>query len=348
MAKGPTTMAKDYYQILGVSRDASTKDIKKAYRRLARQNHPDVNRDDPAAEQRFKDIQVAYDVLSDDDKRQKYDQYGADFEQYQQFEGFGGFNPGGGGVRFETGDVDLGDLFGGLFGRRGRQPGGGAFFGGGFQQPQGQPGPDVEVALPVSLEEVEQGGTRDLSLTIEDICAACGGLGQRGNGQVCPTCHGRGRVPRQQSLKGLKLPRGVEHEAVIRVRGKGGKGAGGPDGDLLVKVQLREHPFFRRDGLDLECEVPVSLAEAALGAEIQVPTLRGHRPLTIPAGTQGGQRFRIKGYGLPNRKGEQGNLTVRTRVQVPRQLSAEEQALVRKLADRDGDPRAELWRPEDS
>jgi len=328
MAKGSATMAKDYYATLGVDRGASDKDIRKAYRRLARETHPDVNRDDPNAEQRFKDIQRAYSVLSDPEQRKRYDQFGADFEQFQ------GAGPGGG-FRFDGQNVDLGDLgdlFGGLFGRRGRGPGraqaGEGWFGnmGGFES-HGQPGADAEVTVQVTLDEVEQGTKRDLAVTVQD---AGGGA-------------------RTERLKGLVIPAGVADGDVIRVRGKGGKGRGAADGDLLVRVEVREHPFFSRKGDDLECEVPISVAEAALGGEIQVPTFRGTRPLRLPAGTQGGQRFRIKGYGVPNRKsGERGNLLVKVRVQVPTDLNPREREAFESAAERAGDPRRDLWRPRGS
>lgn len=346
MFKGTETMPRDYYEVLGVARDASARDIKKAYRRLARQYHPDVNRDDPEAERSFKEVQRAYDVLADTEKRKQYDRFGPDFEQYQAM-GAGG-EPGG--FRFETGESvdlgDLGDLFGGLFGRRRRgMEAGSADWFGGFT-PQGRPGPDLEVELSVSLEEVDRGATRDLAVAVEDVCGACGGTGRDASGRRCGTCHGRGTRSRQQTLRGLKIPPGVEDGQVIRVRGKGGAGVNGADGDLLMRVQVREHPFFRRLGDDLECEVPISLAEAALGGEIMVPTLQGNRPLRLPAGTQGGQRFRIKGYGLPSRRsGERGNLMVRSRVVVPRDLTPEEREVLERMAGRAGDPRAGLWRP---
>ncbi len=319
-------MAKDYYATLGVDRGASDKELRKAYRRLARETHPDVNRGDPDAEQRFKELQQAYSVLSDPEQRKQYDQFGPDFEQFR------GAGAPGGGFRFEGQPVDLGDLgdlFGGLFGRRGRGPGrasAGDGWSGGFE-PHGRPGADAEVTVQVTLEEVDQGTKRDLAVTVQD---ATGG----------------GRTER---LKGLVIPPGVADGDVIKVRGKGGRGQGAADGSLLVRIEIREHAFFSRRGDDLECEVPISVAEAALGGEIQVPTLRGMRPLRLPAGTQGGQRFRIKGYGMPNRKsGERGNLLVKVNVQVPRDLSPREREAFESAAGRAGDPRRDLWRPQGS
>ncbi len=340
MAKGPGTMPKDYYQILGVPRDASAKDLKRAYRSLARQCHPDVNRDDPDCEQRFKDLQEAYGVLSDPDKRRQYDRFGADFEAFR------GAGPQG--FRFDGGEtIDLSglggveDLLGGLFGRGAGRAGGG-FFGA-----RAAAGADVEVAVTVSLEEVDRGATRDVTVTVEDGCRRCGGAGRDGRGQPCGACQGRGHSPRRQQVKGVRIPAGVDDQAVLRVRGKGGGGAGGgPDGDLLLRVAVRPHAFFTRQGDDLECEVPISLAEAVRGAEIPVPTLQGRQTLRLPAGTQGGQRFRIKGFGLPNRRtGQRGNLLVRCRVVVPRDLTPAEQDAIEAASARAGDPRADLWQP---
>ncbi|MBI2300685.1 MAG: hypothetical protein HYU66_17390, partial [Armatimonadetes bacterium] len=207
------------------------------------------------------------------------------------------------------------DLLGGLFGGHGRRQGGA-----GFQPPPPPRGQDVEVGLSVSLEEVDAGATRDITVNLDDACTACGGSGVDGAGRGCRTCHGRGVARRQETLRGLVIPAGVEDEAVLRVRGKGGRGPGG-DGDLLLRVSVREHPFFVRRGEDLECEVPISLSEAVLGAEVPVPTLRGTRPLKLKPGTQSGQRFRIQGYGLPSRRGGgPGNLMVKVRVVTPREV----------------------------
>lgn len=332
-------MPRDYYEILGVPRDASEKEIRSAYRSQARKLHPDVNRDDPGAAQRFKELQQAYDVVGDKEKRQQYDRFGHSFEQFQNGGAQG--HPFQFGGDAETGDI-LSGLFGNLFGGGRGQAHGGAFGFGQAARPRGQ---DVEVALQLTLEEVESGTTRDVAITIQDICAACEGRGVSRTQQNCSSCHGRGGSRRQEHLKGLKIPAGVDDDAVIKVRGKGGHGPGG-DGDLNLRIKVREHAFFSRRGQDLECEVPLSLAEAALGAEILVPTFQGERPLRVPPGTQSGQRFRIKGYGLPDRRsGQPGNLLVKVRVVTPRAVNEAERQLLQSLSQRQGDPRAELWRP---
>ncbi|MCC7493945.1 MAG: J domain-containing protein [Fimbriimonadaceae bacterium] len=324
MAKGAAKMPQDYYETLGVGRDATAKDIKQAYRRLARQHHPDVSRDDQGAEERFKAIQEAYGVLGDETKRQQYDRFGHGFEQLGAA-GAGGFRRDGQEIRID----DLGGLFGGLFG------GGGGIFGG----ERGRPGADAEVQVKVTLDEVLHGTVRDVSTLVEDACARCRGRG-------CSGCGGRGKTPRPVQLLGVRIPAGVQDDDVLRVRGKGGAGAGGAAGDLLLRVSVAEHPFFTRRGDDLEAEVPLSLAEAALGAEIQVPTLQGLRPLRVPPGTAGGQRFRVRGFGLPNRKtGTHGHLMVRAKVIVPLDLTPVEREAILAAAARGGDPRAGLWQP---
>jgi len=278
-------MARDYYEVLGVKRDASDKDIKSAYRRLARQHHPDVNRDDPQAERRFKEIQEAYGVLGDADKRRQYDQFGHRFEQFGNG-GAGGF--GSQGFQFSSDGVDLSDIggvFGDLFGGRGRDRFGGWF---GAEQ-RGWRGNDAEVDLQVTLEEVARGAIRDVSFQVEEICDRCGGSGRERGGR-CGGCHGTGHVRRTRTVKGLKIPAGVEDDKVLRVTGRGGPGGGGgANGDLLLRVQVQPHPFYTRQGEDLVCELPVTLAEAAMGAEVPVPTLDGIKPLRIPPGTHGGQ-----------------------------------------------------------
>jgi len=335
---------RDYYEVLGVARDASSAEIKKAYRRLARQNHPDVARDDPTAAKRFKDIQQAYDILSDAKKRKQYDQFGHAAEQ------FGEGGPGAGGFRFDPGAFDFGgtggksafgDILGELFGR-------GAGRGGREADPRqaGYRGTDVEVGLALNLEEVLDGTTRDVTVTVEDPCHHCSGRGLESNGRPCGACSAHGRVRRQQTLRGVKIPAGADDGSVIKARGKGGRGLNGPDGDVNLRIGWREHPFFRPAGDDLECEVPITLAEAAMGAEIPVPTLRGVRNLRIPPGTAGGTRFRIRDGGLPSlRTKATGSLLVKVKVVVPAAVNDEERRVVEAMSRRGGDVRADMWRP---
>jgi DnaJ-class molecular chaperone len=338
-------MPRDYYEVLGVARDASPAEIKKAYRRLARRYHPDVARDDPTAAKHFKEVQTAYDALGDEAKRRAYDQFGPAFEQFAG----GGPQAGPGAFRFEGGQVNL-DGLGGLseiLGQFMRGGGGGSSrvrfeggtpFGG---PPPGARGQDVEIGLSLSLEEVVAGATRDLTVTVEDACAHCGGRG-------CGQCGGRGRQRRQQHLRGVKIPPGAEAGSLVKVRGQGGRGPGGEVGDVNLRISLREHPFFRPAGHDLECEVPITLAEAIAGAEIPVPTLSGMRPLKLLPGTGGGQRFRIKGYGLPHGKGrEPGNLMVKVQIVAPTAVNDDERRVVEAMCRRQGDPRADLWRPKE-
>ncbi len=353
-------MPRDYYDELGVAREATPAQIKKAYRKLARQYHPDVNRDDPQAAERFKAVQHAYDILSDKETREAYDRYGHAAEQmgeggpppgwpppgggggWEFRGGPGGFGGGGQEFRFTSGGADgadmqdiLSQLFGGAAGA-------------GRAQAPSQRGTDYEAELHLSLEEVLAGTTRDLSLTVEDTCTSCRGRGIVPPGQPCAVCGGRGQVRRQQTVRGVKIPAGADNGSTVRLRGKGGAGHGGPPGDINLRIVWREHPFFRPSGDDLECEVPVSLAEASLGGEIPVPTLRGMRTLRIPAGTSSGTRFRIREGGLPSRRAKTtGNLVVRVKVVVPAAEGEAETKAVTEMSARAGDPRAGLWRPQE-
>lgn len=372
-------MARDYYEILGVKRDASAKEIKQAYRKLARKYHPDVNPGDKTAEARFKEIQEAYDVLGDQEKRKQYDQFGP---QWQQFERMGG--PGG--VRFESfeGFPDLGDsleeILRNMMGRRG----GDAFrfeSRTGRSQAAPRPGQDVTYEVELTLEEAFHGLQKTLSVSFEDLCPTCQGQGHHmmtcpecggsgmnrsargvfnlGNscrrcggqgripGEVCKTCEGKGQTTRSRRLE-VQIPAGVDTGSRVRVKGEGGAGLnGGPRGDLYIKVKLRPHPFFERKGDDLYCEVPVTFVEAALGADIEIPTLTGRGSLKIPAGTQSGQKFRLRGQGMPNLKSKQrGDQYVTVKVTVPQNLGASDRELVASLQRLYPDPpRRGLWRP---
>jgi molecular chaperone DnaJ len=346
---------KDLYEILGVSKTASADEIKKAYRKLARRYHPDRNPGDAAAEERFKEIQGAYDVLSDPEKRKQYDQLGS-----RMFQG----GPGGGGFQW-TGDLgDLGDLLGGFFGRMG---GSGT---GPRARPRAERGADVGVVVNLSFEDSLQGLTTKIPVELDAPCATCGGSGAEpgttpticpvcrgrgvtsedegvfafsrpcprcgGNGTVvekpCRTCKGSGRQRRTKRYT-VKIPAGVKDGTQIRLKGKGEPGlAGGPAGDLVVTTRVAASPLFERRGADLVIEVPVTYAEAALGAEVEVPTPDGRISLKVPAGTQDGKLLRMRGQGAPKLNGGgKGDLLARVRVVVPTKLTKAEREAIEAL-----------------
>jgi molecular chaperone DnaJ len=366
---------KDYYQVLGVPKNASASEIRKAYRKLAQKNHPDANPGDKEAEERFKEISAAYDVLGDDEKRKSYDRV-----RDMATSGFGGFPgggfPGGQRVRVEGFGVedlgDLGDLFGGLFGgRRSR--------GRGRTQTTSR-GADLEADVRISFEDAMRGTTVPVKVrgaapcptchgsgaepgTSPVVCPQCGGTGSvavdqgffqfaqpcpncRGAGRIvehpCTTCRGSGSVHRTREFQ-VKLPAGVKDGQRIRVRGRGEAGPpGSPAGDLFVRVRVASHRIFGRRGGDLTLELPVTFAEAALGANVQVPTMNGSVTLKIPAGTSSGRIFRVRGKGAPKGKGH-GDLLVTVKVDVPQRLSKEEKALLSQLQEvQKGSPRAGL------
>jgi molecular chaperone DnaJ len=280
---------RDYYQILGVNRNASEKEIKQAYRRLARKHHPDLNPGDKSAEARFKEMNAAYQVLSDPEKRKKYDQFGDQWEYADQFAKAGGqqgvrWDTGKGGTTFEYGDMSgLGDIFSSLFGDAGM----------GSRTRRGpQRGQDVESPVEISLEEAYHGSKRVIQLQTTEPCTACGGTGRVGN-RVCTMCGGRGGkvIPRRLEVK---IPPGVKDGSRIRMAGEGASGrAGGSKGDLYLVVRVLPHKVFERKGDDLYAEVSVPLATAVLGGEVRVPTLDGNLSLKIPPETQNGKLFRL-------------------------------------------------------
>lgn len=367
--------AKDYYQSLGVSEGASAAEIKKAYRKLARKYHPDANPDDASAEERFKEISAAYQVLADPEKRSQYDRMrkaGA-----AGFGGFGpgGFGPGGGDPRAGGGwqsidpqDLEglgglggLGDLFASMFGGRGRRSG---------PSPQGRRrGADRQIEVEVPFAVAANGGEISVTTPLEEECPRCHGNGAEpgtkvetcpqcgGSGQVslvqggfavqrpCPRCYGRGTlvetpcrecggdgtVSRPRRIR-VKIPAGIEAGERIRLAGKGEAGqAGGPAGDLYLTVRIRGDRFFRREGLNVHCTVPINAVQAMLGTRVRVRTIHGTRVvLRIPAGTQGGTRFRLKGQGVM--QGERvGDQYVEIAITVPEELTEEERALVEEL-----------------
>ncbi len=353
---------KDYYKTLGVSQSATKTEITKAYRKLARENHPDQHPGDDAAEDRFKEASTAYDVLGDETKRKEYDEV----RRHGPVGGMGGAG-GPGGFNFNTGDVgDLGDLFGGLFNR-----GGGRGRGGGGRGAGPQRGADLAASLHLGFEDAVSGLTTAVHLTSEAacsdcngtgaepgstplVCADCGGRGVRDDNQgffsfsqPCPTCQGRGVTitdpckncrgsgveHRPREIK-VRIPAGVRSGQTIRLKGRGGPGRnGGPPGDLAVTVDVGTHRIFGRNGDDLTVTVPVTFPEAALGAEIDVPTLGGEPvKIKVPSGTRSGKVFRLSGRGV-DRKGKPGSLLVTIEVSVPAKLSKEERKVIEALAD---------------
>ncbi len=366
---------KDFYQVLGVSSDVSEKDLTKAYRKLARTYHPDANPDDPQAEDRFKAISEAYDVLSDPARRKEYDEVrrfgrtGGGFGR-----GPGGQSPGGGGgFNFDSGD--LSDLLGGIFGggggrRRGPAPGTGP-----------RRGDDLEAALHLSFDDAIEGVTTEVHLTSDAACHTCHGSGAApgttpqtctrcggrgviddnqgffsfsqpcdqcgGRGRVivdpCPTCRGIGIERKPRRVK-VRIPAGVKDGQKIRLKGRGTPGRnGGPAGDLLVTVSVASHRLYGRNGNHLTLDLPVTFAEAALGANVKVPTVDGSTvTLKIPAGTPTGKTFRVKGRGVPSSSGT-GDLLVTVVIDVPGELTPAQRAAIEALADATtGSPRDRL------
>lgn len=358
------TNKRDYYEVLGVEKGASAEDIKKAYRKAAMKYHPDRNPGNKEAEEKFKEVGEAYEVLSDDDKRARYDQYGfagvdpnyaaggAGFNGFDGFGGFGGFS-------------DLGDIFGDLFGGGGRRSGG---------QSAGRRGENIMSRLDLTFEEAAFGCDKEVSVPRIENCAACNGTGSadgnietcpkcRGTGQErvvqnfmgmqmqstttcsqcggkgkiiktpCNTCKGKGKVRRTKRVT-VKVPAGVNDGQSVRVRGEGNVGSGGaPSGDLLAEVRIKPHKLFKRREFDVYCEVPISFAQAALGAEIEVPTLDGKVNYTIPEGTQTGREFILRGKGIP----QVGNPKLRgdhhfsVVVETPTKLTNEQKELLRQF-----------------
>ena len=362
-------MAGDLYATLGVTRGASAEEIKKAYRKLARRHHPDANPGDKDAEERFKEVQNAYDILSDPEKRKQYDTFGAGGPQMR------GAGPGG--VRFEQFDLgDLGgfgDVFSNLFGG-----------GGGSARSRSMRGGDIEATLNLSFEDSLRGAETRVPVEVDAACATCGGSGAkpgtspktcpqcggrgvvaesqgpfaisrpcprcRGAGMIiekpCPTCRGTGQVRRTKQYK-VKIPAGVKDGTRIRLKGKGEPGVnGGPSGDLFVVTRVAPSPLYERRGADLVVEVPVTYPEAALGATVEVPTPDGSISLKIPAGSESGKLLRVRGHGAPKLKGSgRGDLLARVRVTVPKKLNkAEKEALEQLKSVSKENPREKLVR----
>ena len=369
------TGTKDYYEVLGVAENASQDEIKKAYRKLAKKYHPDANRDDPDAEERFKEVSEAYRVLSDPERRQKYD-------RMRKYGGMGAFSgagrrggarrtaEAGGERRFSFEDLSdmgfggLGDIFSSIFDRGGRR-----------QQETRRRGPErgrnVEYEVTVPFRTAVRGGKVTVNVPIREECATCDGSGAApgasietcpvcdGRGTVsfgqggfsvnrtCPECMGRGRSPtescrvcngqgevRSRRKINVSVPAGVEDGSRIRLSGQGQRGpGGGPSGDLIIRVRVREDPFFERQGMNVVCEVPINVAQALLGSRVRVRTVDGKKVvLRIPPGTQSGTAFRIRGQGV-EKDGRRGDQLVRVTVRVPEELSEEGRELAEKLAE---------------
>ncbi len=351
---------RDYYEVLGLNKSASDDEIKKAYRKLAKQYHPDMNPGDKVAEEKFKEVNEAYAVLSDPDKKAKYDQFGhAAFDPSMGGAGFGDF-----------GGFDFGDIFSSFFG------GGG---GGGQRRNAPQRGEDLQYRITLTFEEAAFGCKKDISYgrvercsecggsgaakgTSPETCPTCGGSGQvrssqrtafgvfqtthacdncRGTGKIiknpCHNCNGKGYVKIQKKLT-VTIPAGIDNGEYLKVSGQGNEGRnGGYAGDLIVAVSVRAHPIFERDGNNIYCEIPITFVEAALGAEIDVPTLGEPVKYTIPEGTQSGTSFTVRGAGIVStRTGRKGDLVFRVAVEVPKNLNEKQKQMLRDFAEESG------------
>ena len=345
----------DYYKVLGVARNASKADIKKAYRRMAMKYHPDRNKDNPSSEDKFKVVQEAYDVLGDEQKRAAYDQFGhAGVDPSMAGGGGGGFG------HAESFSDIFGDVFGDIFGASG---------GGRRRQSHVRRGADLRYNLDLSLEDAVAGTETKIRVPTTVHCQECKGSGSRGGStttcstcagqgqvrmqqgmfsiqQTCPTCRGQGQVikdpcfkchgtgrMREEKTLSVKIPAGVDTGDRIRLGGEGEAGEhGGPSGDLYVQVSVRDHPIFSRDGANLYCDMPISFAVATLGGELEVPTLNGKVNLKIPPETQTGKLFRLRGKGVkPVRGGMTGDLMCRVHIETPVKLTPEQKSLVQQL-----------------
>ena len=366
----PSVQFKDYYQSLGVPRTADEKAIRAAYRKLARTYHPDLNPNNPEAEERFKEINEAHEVLTDADKRKFYDRFGEDWQRYrdagftgdEQFTSGGApggqagrgaaFDPNdfnrwysnqdtGSGYTFystDEGDSSYSDFFETLFGSRG----GSRFdrFGGGFtatrprtRASRAQRGEDAEVPIEISFDEAFRGTKRQIQLQVSEQCPTCDGTGEV-RGQECPTCDGTGLIRRTKTLE-VNIPAGIDTGKRVRMAGQGGPGLhGGSPGDVNLLVTVRPDPRFIRDGDNLTTDVDVPVTTAVLGGESEVQTPTGRVALKIPAGTQGGRSFRLRGQGMPKLRGprgERGDLVAKARITVPTALSDRERELYEEL-----------------
>jgi len=336
---------KDYYEILGVPRTASDAEIKKAFRKLAREYHPDVAKNKKQAEEKFKEINEAYEVLGDSAKRKKYDELGpnwragADFRPppgWESFSGgrlFTGRGPRGEEYEFHFGGTGFSDFFEQLFGSMGGRGGPGFGRGGPMAEEDfaTERGRDIEGDIMVTLEEAMRGSVRSVSVRRGVPCEHCGGTGQRAR-HVCNVCGGTGQVAKTETYQ-VKIPAGVTEGQRLRVAGRGEAGmGGGAAGDLFLRVRLAKHPDFEVSDQNLIYEAEVAPWEAVLGAEISVPTLNGRVNIRIPPGIQSGQKLRVRGRGLPQRGGGNGDLIIQTRIEVPNRVTDSERQLWEQLA----------------
>ena len=364
---------RDYYEVLGVNKGASEDEIKKAFRKKAKQYHPDLHPDDADAKEKFQEVNEAYEVLSDSEKKARYDQFG--HAGVDPNFGAGGGNPFGGAGGFDFGDIDLGDIFGSFFG--------GGFGGGGSRRNPNAPraGDDINVTLVISFEEAAKGATKRVELdhietcpdcggsgaakgTSPETCSECGGRGyvsvqqrtafgvmssQRpcskcgGRGKTiknpCKTCNGQGRVKKRKTIE-VKIPAGIDEGQILPVRGMGNAGInGGPAGDLRILIRVRPHPFFERDGFNVWYEQEINIAQAALGTTVTVPTLDGKVQVDIKPGTQSGDILKLGGKGIPRpyERGK-GDQLVRIKVVVPKNLTLQQKDLLTQLAASFGTP----------
>jgi molecular chaperone DnaJ len=380
----------DYYETLGVSRDAKDEEIRKNYRKLARKYHPDLNPGDKSSEDRLKKVQEAYDVLSDSKKRQVYDQHGFYSDNIPPGGPSGGFNhgPGFGGFDFS----EFVNQQRGAGGAGGAAAGGGAFrdifsqFFGGRERAQTsatpEKGAELEYGLNIGFWESIRGTQVRLNVARQEQCETCGGSGSSGGANtvcpecdgtgnvtqmagamkfsltcprcdgkgrlrnVCPTCQGEGRISRSETVE-VRIPPGAQSGSRLRVAGKGNAGRNGaPAGDLYITIRVEPHPFFRREGDNIEIQVPVTVSEAGLGAKIEVPTIDGRALLKVPQGTQNGQKFRLREKGVTNsRKNRRGDEIIEVVIRAPKVQDERTRELLRELAKVAGDdPRQELWK----
>ena len=367
---------RDYYEVLGVSKGASEDEIKKAYKKMARKYHPDLNPGDKSAEEKFKEVNEAYEVLSDADKRARYDQYGhAGVDPNFGAGGFGGGFDGG----FDFGD--LGDIFGSFFG--------GGFGGGRRTNPNApQRGESIRMAVTISFEEAAFGCEKEVTVERYEACDTCHGSGcaPGTSPEVCPDCHGTGTVQvRRQTPMGVfatsspcpkcggkgriihqpckdcrgsgmvrkkktiqaSIPAGIDNGQTISIRGQGNAGKnGGPAGDLLITITVRPHELFRREGTSVLCEAPITFTQAVLGAELEIPTIDGKVKYTLPEGTQSGTTFRLKGKGIPSINGRgRGDQYVTVYIETPRNLNKEQKEALKKFAAAMGEDEASGQKP---